>query len=100
EVDDPRLRIDDHVLEDRAEPTARRVDQRLALGGEADHLRVVPALEVEDALVRPAVLVVADELARRVGREGRLAGAREAEEERDVAILTDVSRAVHREDAT
>ena len=32
-------------------------------------------------LVRPDVLVVADEAAQRVGREGRLAGAREAEED-------------------
>src|SRR5690606_40912356 len=56
-----RMRVDDGVLEDRAEAAARRVDERLALGREADHLRVVAALEVEDAVLGPAVLVVADE---------------------------------------
>ena len=38
---------------------------RLGLGGETDHLRVAAALEVEDAVVAPAVLVVADQRARR-----------------------------------
>ena len=76
-----------------------RVDLRLGLGGEADHLRVAAALEVEDAAVAPAVLVVADQRALGVGRERRLAGAREAEEDRDVAVVADVRRAVHREDA-
>ena len=40
----------------------RRVDLGLGLGREADHLRVAAALEVEDAGVAPAVLVVADQL--------------------------------------
>mmetsp|Transcript_3864 Transcript_3864/g.12892 ORF Transcript_3864/g.12892 Transcript_3864/m.12892 type:complete len:667 (-) Transcript_3864:49-2049(-) len=62
-------------------------------------LGVAAALEVEDARVVPAVLVVADERALRVRGERRLARAAEAEEERDVAGLADVRRAVHREDA-
>ena len=52
----------DHVLEHRAEASRRRVDLRLGLGGEADHLRVAAALEVEDAVVAPAMLVVADQV--------------------------------------
>ena len=45
------------------------------------------------------MLVVADQRAVRVGGEGRLAGAREAEEDRDLAVLADVRGAVHRQDA-
>jgi hypothetical protein len=45
------------------------------------------------------MFVVADQPAVRIGRERRLAGAREAEEERDVRriLLVHVRRAVHRE---
>ena len=41
------------------------------------------------------MLVVADERAARIGGERRLARARQAEEERRVALLADVRRAVH-----
>ena len=56
-----RDRIEDHILEDRAEHLRRAVDVRLALRREIDHLGVAAALEVEDAFGRPPVLVVADE---------------------------------------
>ncbi len=75
-------------------------DLGLALAPQADHLGVAAALEVEDAVVAPAVLVVADQRALGIGREGRLAGAREAEEERHVvAVAAVVGAAVHGEDA-
>jgi hypothetical protein len=52
--------IDDHVLHDRSE--ADRVpDLRLLLLRKVDALRVAAALEVENARVRPAVLVVSYE---------------------------------------
>ena len=70
-----------------------------AAAREADHLRVAAALDVEDAVVAPAVLVVADQRALGIGGERRLAGAREAEEDRDAPVGADVGRAVHREDA-
>ena len=50
-----------------------------------DRLGVAAALEIEDALGAPAVLVVADQGARRIGRKRRLAGARQAEEQRRIA---------------
>ena len=88
----------DDVLEHRAE--ADRVeDLRLASRRQVDRLGVAAALDVEDAVVGPAVLVVADQLAARVGRQRRLAGAGEAEEERHVAVVALVGRAVHRQDA-
>ena len=91
--------IEHHVLEDRPEADGV-VDLRLARLGEPDALGVAAALDVEDALVRPAVLVVADQRAVGVGREGGLARPAEAEEEGHVArvLLVDVRRAVHGED--
>ena len=59
EVEDAAL-VDDDVLEHRAEACALP-DLGLGLGREADRLRVAAALEVEDAVVAPAVLVVADQ---------------------------------------
>mmetsp|Transcript_108788 Transcript_108788/g.162713 ORF Transcript_108788/g.162713 Transcript_108788/m.162713 type:complete len:206 (+) Transcript_108788:937-1554(+) len=43
------------------------------------------------------MLVVADQCAVRVGRKGSLSGSAETEEKRDVPLLTDVGRTVHRE---
>ena len=45
------------------------------------------------------MLVVADQDAVGIGRERGLAGAGEAEEQRDVAVLADIGRAVHRHHA-
>ena len=96
EVDLAILRVEDDILDDRAE--ADRVeDLRLAFGGERDALGVAAALDVEDALVRPDMLVVADEVAPRVGREGRLARAGEAEEDRHAAVGPLVGRGVETE---
>ena len=61
---------------------AGAVDLRLLLGIEVDELRVAAVLEVRDAVVVPAVLVVAQERARRVRRESCLARPRQAEQER------------------
>jgi hypothetical protein len=77
--------------------TDRRPDLRLAALRQADRLGVTAALEVEHAAVRPAVLVVADQLPRRISRERRLAGAGQAEEQRHVAVGSNIGRAVHRE---
>src|SRR5690606_39422119 len=66
---------------------------------EVDGLGVAAALEVENAVVIPAVLVVTDQLALGVGGEGGLAGAGEAEEDRHVTVLADIGGAVHGGDA-
>ena len=68
----------------RSGASSRRSPAR-ASAREADHLGVAAALDVEDAAVAPAVLVVADQAARGIGRERRLAGPGEAEEDGDVA---------------
>ena len=87
EIELARRRIDVDVLEDRAEALRGRVDVGLVDVAEPDGLGVAAALEVEDALVAPAVLVVADQDALRIGAERRLAGAAQAEEDGHVAVL-------------
>ena len=74
EIGPARQRIDDDVLEHRAEAFGRRVDLGLCLAAEADGLGVAAALEVEDPVWRPPVLVVTEQGAGRIGRQGGLAG--------------------------
>src|SRR5207244_12356313 len=93
-----RVRIDHHVFQDAAE-TDGVPDLWLALSRQPNGLGIAATLEVEDALVRPTMLVVADEPPLGIGRQRRLAGARQAEEERGIVARPDVGRAVHRKDA-
>ena len=58
-IGNPRDRIERHVLQDAAEPD-RVIDLRFLLRRQAYRLGVTAALDVEYAVVRPAVLVVAD----------------------------------------
>ena len=99
EVADPRLRIEHDVFQHRAEAVGRGVDFGLGLFRQLDALGVAAALEVEHAVGAPAVLVVADQNAVGIGGERGLAGAGEAEEQRDVAVMPDIGRAVHRHHA-
>src|SRR5215210_467126 len=92
-----RAPVDNHLLQHG--PKADGVpDLGFLLGTQVYRLRVAASLEVEDPGVRPAVLVVADQIPLGAGREGRLASTREPEEERDVAFFAHIGRAVHRED--
>ena len=90
-----RERIEGHVLQDGAEPAGAGIDLRLGVGRQADDLGIAAVLEIEDAVVAPAVLVVADEVPLGIGGERRLAGSGEAEEDRHVAAVAHVGRAVH-----
>ena len=72
------------------------VDVGLGVLIQVDDLSVAAALEVKDAVVVPAVLVVADQQALRVGGQSGLAGAGQTEEDGSVlALLIGVGRAVH-----
>ncbi len=85
-----------HVLQQRIAADGV-VDVRFALLVEVDHLGVAAALQVEDAFVVPAVLVVADQQAFGVGAQRGLACAGETEENgRILAVHIGVGRAVHR----
>ena len=99
EIGYPGVGVDDHVFQQRAEAEAGVVDLGLGLGREVDRLGVAPALEIEHAVIGPAMLVVADQNAGGIGRERRLAGPREAEEDCRVAAGPDIGRAVHRQHA-
>ena len=97
-VRDARQRIEHHVLQHGAEAVGGVPDLRLGLVRQLDAFGVAAALEVEDAVRAPAVLVIADQRAVRIGRERGLAGAGQAEEQRTVAVRADIGRAMHRHD--
>src|SRR5690606_5921642 len=80
------------------EAVARGKDLRLGFRRQAYAFGVATALEIEDAVRSPAMLVVAKERARRIRRQRRLAGSREPEEDRRVAVRPDIGRAVHGHD--
>ena len=91
--------VNSDVLE-KSVTTDSFVDIGLALLVKVDNLSVAATLEVEDAVIVPAVLVVTDEKTFRVSREGSLACAGETEEDSSVlALFVSVGRAVHRSDA-
>lgn len=89
--------VEDDVFEDGAVADGVE-DVGLLLGGQANALGVAAALDVEDAAVTPAVLVVTDESTVGVGRQSRLAGSRQTEEERDIAVLAFVGGGVQGQD--
>ena len=62
-------------------------------------LGVAAAFEVKHAVIVPAVLIIADQLTMRIGRQGGFPGTGEAEEQRHVPCFATVGRAVHRRDA-
>ncbi len=61
-------------------------------------LRTYATLDVEDATVTPAVLVVADERTLGIGRQGGLAGPRQAKEDGHIPVGTLIGRGVQRQD--
>src|SRR5690348_3070162 len=71
--------IEHNVLEHRAE-TERLKDVRFVLGRQVNGLGVAAAFDVEDALVAPAMLIVANEIALGVSRQRGLTRTRQAEQ--------------------
>ncbi len=69
-----RLGVVDHILHHRRKPLRRGMNLRLGLRRQVDGLGITPALEVEDAPVGPAVLVIANQGAVGAGRKRGLAG--------------------------
>jgi hypothetical protein len=91
--------IEHHVLQHGAEAVAGGEDLRFGFFRQLDALGVAAALEIEDAVIAPAMLVVTDQRAVGIGRERGLAGAGQAEEDRSVTLGPDIGRAVHRQHA-
>ncbi len=96
-VDGARIGVEDDVLEDGAVADGAE-NIGLLLGRETDALGVAAALDVEDTAVGPAVLIVTNQGTVGVGGQGGLAGARQAEEEGDVAALALVGGRVKGQD--
>ena len=91
------FRIQNYVLH-LASETDGIVNLRLILRIQIDALCIAAALEVEYAVVRPAVLVVTDELSSRIGGESCLSCSGETEEYSCLmGLRIHVGRAVHRE---
>ena len=63
-----------------------------------DALGVASAFKIEDSIWAPAMFVVADQSAMGIGGERGFAGTGKAEEQRGVAVLSDIRGAVHGED--
>ena len=81
-IGNARHRIESDVFQHGAETVGGVPDLGLGLARELDGLGVAAALEIEDAVRAPAVLIVADQRAVRIGRQRGLAGAGQAEEQR------------------
>src|SRR6516165_9681860 len=90
--------IDDYVFQHTAKADGIP-DLRLTLARQPDALRVAAAFDIKNAVVGPAVFVVADQPAFRIGGERRLARARQTKEQSRPAVGADVGRTVHRKDA-
>src|ERR1700758_1995875 len=89
--------IEHNVLENRAK-TERLEDVRFILGRQIDSLGVAAAFNIEDALLAPAMLIVANEIAYGGGRECLLTRAPQAEWQRRTAgLFVRRGRTVHRE---
>ncbi len=90
--------VEGDVFQNGAKAIGGGEDFGLGFLREADCFGVAAAFEVEDAVLGPAVLVVAEKRAVGIGRKRGFAGARKAEEDGAVAVGADVGRAVHRHD--
>ena len=84
-----------HILQHRAEAFGGGEDFRLGLARQLDHLGVAAAFDIEDAILAPAMLVIAHQGARGIGRQRGLAGAGKPEKYGRFAILADIGRAMH-----
>ena len=87
-----------HVFQQRIAADGA-INLRLRLRIEIDGLSVAAAFEVKHAVIVPTVLIIADQLTMRIGRQGGFPGPGEAEEQRHVPCFATVGRAVHRRDA-
>src|SRR5207244_3015900 len=77
EIEFARQRIHHDIFEHGAKALRRGIDLRFGILGKLDHLGIAAALEIEYAMLAPAMLVVADKRTRCIGRQCGLAGARE-----------------------
>ena len=99
QIDDARIGIHHDIFQHRAETAGGGVNLGFGFGGKPDHLGIAAAFEVEDGGIGPAMFIIADQRAAGVGRKRGLPGARQAEEDRGIAVCANIGRAVHRHHA-
>ena len=87
--------IQHHILQNRTEGACGLENLRLLLCRQFDHFGVATPLEIKDAVLTPAMLVIADQGPRCISRQRRLAGTGQTEEHRCAAIVPDVGRGMH-----
>ena len=85
-VNESSFWVEDDVLENGAEADSVE-NVGLLLSRQTNALGIAATLDVEDASVAPAMLIVTDQGTLGVSREGSLTRTRQAEEYRDVSIL-------------
>ena len=88
-------RVHHHIFQHRAEAFGGRENLRLRLAAQLDDLGIAAAFDVEDAVFAPAMLVIADQRARRIGRQRGLAGTGKPEKDRRLAVRANIGGAVH-----
>ena len=71
----PVVKVDADILDDCAEATGGFVDQRFFLPGEVYHLGIASAFKIKYAFISPAVFIVTNQSALRIGRKGSFPGA-------------------------
>ena len=91
--------VQHHIFQNRAEGPCGLVNLRLLFRRKFNHLGVTAALKVEDATFAPAVLIVPNQGARCIRRKRCLAGTGQPEENCGTAVITDISRGMHRQHA-
>ena len=92
-VDETGVLIKDNVLKNGSEANSVE-DLGLLLSREINALGVAASLNVEDSSVGPDVLIITDQGAGGVSRQGGLASSRETEEQGGVAVGSLVGRGV------
>ena len=97
EIDATRHAVDGDVLEYCPECARGCINVRFRLGRETDDLCVASPLEVEYAMLTPAVFIVADQRPFRVGGKRRLSRTGETKKQRCVSSLAEIGGAMHRE---
>ena len=95
EIGGPCHWIDHHVFKNRGEALGGGVDFRFGIPAQTDGLGIATAFKIEDAVRSPAVFVIAKQFPSGISGKGRLAGARQAEEDGRVAARSHIGRAMH-----
>ena len=91
--------FENNILQNRTETQSRK-DIRLGFARQIDRFRVASALDIEDAVVAPAVLVVSYQIALGISGKGGLSRTTQPKEQGGTPRLLICScRAVHREHA-